>query len=1068
MNQTKKSKKEKSDQINEVIINILSEREKELNCLYKVEEALKNFDIDNEEIFHKLLEIVPTGWQFVDICEAKIIFGNNEYTRDNFKKTRWFQSSDILINKKPVGKIQVYYTEKISIKNGNQFLPEEIKLLDTIAERVSQFIFHKTLKNEIEGLENAKRDIDQNKKAEWRVIVDLLKRPDHDLFQKITRRMLNFLCWSGSEQAKKLLESYSVEKSRENRDNCFPNKPIERKNTESYNSICEKTFEVASKFLNDEDILNNIQNWIKEDKISFLVKTLENRNTSNSDILDAITKYFHTDEEKIEFSESAKMNTTVMILHRFFSEQIKFVNIAKNYFDIKDFYNILQHTIFPTNSRGKLGGKSSGLFLANNIIHKIPELDEDLKKQVKTPKTWYVTSDALIHFLYYNNLEDVIDQKYKEISQIREEYPNIVQVFKNSYFPPDIIKGLSLTLDDFGEKPIIVRSSSLLEDRHGSAFSGKYKSLFLANQGEKEDRLNALMDAIAEVYASTFGPDPIEYRKERDLLDFYEEMAVMIQEVVGKNVGKYFFPAFAGVGFSSNEFRWSHRIQRDDGLLRIVPGLGTRAVDRLSNDFPILIAPGKPKIKVNITVDEIFRYSPKNMDVINLETNTFETVEINDLLRSYGNDYPIIDKLVSVIQEDRVTNKSILNMDFKNDDIVFSLNKLVANTSFIKDMKLILEKLEEHIKAPVDIEFAHDGEDFYLLQCRPQGYSGETSPSSIPKDIPEKNIVFTARKYISNGRIPDITHIVYVKPEKYAELTSLDELRVIGKVVGKLNSILPKRKFILMGPGRWGSRGDIKLGVNVTYSDINNTSVLIEVAREKGNYVPDLSFGTHFFQDLVEASIRYIPLYPDDDDIIYNEIFLNRSKNILSELVPEFSYLEDIITVIDVQKEAKGRILRILMNADLDEAIAYLGSPSDKYEIKGREESFIETQTENHWMWRLRMAKHIAEYIDPKHFGIEAMYIFGSTKNAIAGPASDIDLLVHFNGNDEQKKDVKSWFDGWSLCLSEINYLKTGYQTDGLLDVHFITDEDIKNKNSYAIKIKAVTDAARPLKMKKN
>ena len=194
---------------------------------------------------------------------------------------------------------------------------------------------------------------------------------------------------------------------------------------------------------------------------------------------------------------------------------------------------------------------------------------------------------------------------------------------------------------------------------------------------------------------------------------------------------------------------------------------------------------------------------------------------------------------------------------------------------------------------------------------------------------------------------------------------------------------------------------------------------------------------------------------------------MNRSKNILSELVPEFSYLEDIITVIDIQKEAKGKILRILMNADLDEAIAYLGSPSEKYEIQGNEESFIETQTENHWMWRLRMAEHIAENIDPKHYGIEAMYIFGSTKNAIAGPASDIDLLVHFRGNDKQKKELKSWFDGWSLCLSEINYLKTGYKTDGLLDVHFITDEDIRNKNSYAIKINAVTDAARLLKMKK-
>ena len=96
-------------------------------------------------------------------------------------------------------------------------------------------------------------------------------------------------------------------------------------------------------------------------------------------------------------------------------------------------------------------------------------------------------------------------------------------------------------------------------------------------------------------------------------------------------------------------------------------------------------------------------------------------------------------------------------------------------------------------------------------------------------------------------------------------------MRDVGRAVGRLNKLLPKRQFILIGPGRWGSRGDIKLGVPVTYSDINNSAMLIEVARQKGNYLPDLSFGTHFFQDLVEASIRYLPLYPDDPEIAFQE-----------------------------------------------------------------------------------------------------------------------------------------------------------------------------------------------------
>lgn len=206
-----------------------------------------------------------------------------------------------------------------------------------------------------------------------------------------------------------------------------------------------------------------------------------------------------------------------------------------------------------------------------------------------------------MHFLHYNELEEVIEQKYKDIEEIRREYPHIVQIFKNSDFTSDFVNGVSVALDDFGDCPLVVRSSSLLEDQFGAAFSGKYKSLFIANQGTKSERLSALLDAVSEVYASTFGPDPIEYRAERNLLDFHEEMGIMIQEVVGTKIGKYFMPAYAGVAFSNNEFRWSPRIKREDGLIRLVPGLGTRAVDRLGDDYPILLAPGQPNLRVNVS-----------------------------------------------------------------------------------------------------------------------------------------------------------------------------------------------------------------------------------------------------------------------------------------------------------------------------------------------------------------------------------------------------------------------------------------------------------------------------------
>jgi hypothetical protein len=151
-------------------------------------------------------------------------------------------------------------------------------------------------------------------------------------------------------------------------------------------------------------------------------------------------------------------------------------------------------------------------------------------------------------------------------------------------------------------------------------------------------------------------------------------------------------------------------------------------------------------------------------------------------------------------------------------------------------------------------------------------------------------------------------------------------LLAVGKAIGKLNSVLPKRQFILMGPGRWGSRGDIKLGVSITYSDINNTSMLIEIARKKKDYVPDLSFGTHFFQDLVEGNIRYLPLYPDDEGIIFNEDFLTKSNNILPDVLPEVQELSDVIKIINVAASSDGEVLNVLMNADMEMAVGILTS----------------------------------------------------------------------------------------------------------------------------------------------
>jgi len=1046
------------------LIWFLQERAKELNCLYEIEELLNKPDADIDEVCRGIVRAIPPGWQYPDNCVAKITIEGRTCTSPNFRETPWVQSADIVIQGQVVGNVSVYYLREMPRADDGPFLKEETRLLDTIVDRVGHFIQYNRMKQVFHEYQTARKSLSEHKVEEWRVALNLLRRTDHDLFLNIARRMLNFLCWSGAAEAERFLQRPPVDVcDTGNAGAGDDNRPYQKSVLVLTDGLSDEIFAIASRHLTSEQIFSSIQRWIREERLGFLAQ-LVNQNLPLARVIDAVRRYHHIAPEGIGLPPATKRGVQVSLIRRFLSDQPQFINNAIRFVEIDDFYDILDRILYSPESQGKLGGKSAGLFLAERVLKKTGTKSPHLS-DIKIPKTWYITSDGLLSFLSHNNLSEVVEQKYKDINQVRLEYPHIIQSFKNADLPTEIVQGLSMVLDQFEQCPLIVRSSSLLEDRSGSSFSGKYKSLFLANQGSKPERLEALSDAIAEVYASVFSPDPISYRMERGLLDFAEEMGIMIEEVVGTGVGDYFLPAFAGVAFSRNEFRWSPRIKATDGLIRLVLGLGTRAVDRTSDDYPVLIAPGQPNLRVNVTTDEIVRYALRRADVINLKTNTFETVEVKELLKNAGSDIPGIDKIVSVFDGEQIRKPIGKSVDFDKDDVLVTFDGLVGDTHFIDRLQSLLTLLETELGMPVDIEFACDGQDFYLLQCRPQSYVEGSRPTPVPRDIQRKRILFTANRYVSNGRVPELTHIVYVDPRGYDEMSDLASLTAVGRAIGRLNKLLPRRKFVLMGPGRWGSRGDIKLGVKVTYSDINNTALLVEIARKKGNYLPDLSFGTHFFQDLVEAEIRYLPLYPDQEKTIFNETFFKRADNILADALPEFRYLSNVVKLIEVPRATDGLILRVVMNAEIDQAMGYLDEPSTETQPPAVSRDFGEKQSENFWAWRLEMAEHIASQLDPERFGVKGFYVFGSTKNATAGPGSDIDILVHFQGTEEQHADLLLWLEGWSLALDEMNYLRTGYRTGGLLDVHIVTDEDIAQKTSYAAKIGAVTDPARPLEM---
>ncbi len=1019
-------------------IDELQERVKELNCFYGISSIVKDTKAPLEDALCEIVELMPPAWYHHDIAAARIIFNGFKCETEGFKETPWMQQSDIVVEGERLGVLLVVYLEERPDMDEGPFLKDERRLIDAISELLGTYLAERHVRSSLEKDEKS-HDAPVGKE-DWEVIIDLLLKTDPRMLLRITRKMVYHLYRKGNKRIEEVMQTVCpITPEPGTPQWCGINMPNPRKSLDSLKIVQEEVFRIAKESLPPGEISALFQRWLKEDKARPLLLSSQRKGIPFVEISDEVNRFCENYGGENALAPEDSMTIRTALLSRFFTDRLEFLNVAKKYISLDHFVPLLKNVIGCAQGAGKLGGKTSGVILAHKIIEK--ELKED--NIVSFPKSWYMTSDTMMDLIQYNDLDEVVHVKYLDPEEIRQEYPILEQIFKNAVFTSEIVEGLRRILRDIKDKPLIIRSSSLLEDSFGAAFSGKYKSLFIANTGTEEERLSALTNAIAEVYASTLAPDPIEYRKERGLLDMNEQMGVLIQEVVGTRIGPYYIPAYAGVAFSRNEFRWSPRVRREDGIVRIVTGLGTRAVDRVSNDYPILVSPKRPELRVNAMVEEQVKYSQKYMDVINMETDVLETVNAIDLLREYSDEYPDLEKIVSVYQEGRLIEPSVLT-DMKNSDIVITFEGLFKNKKFLKDIDRVLTLLEDMLGTPVDVEFAHDGEDLYVLQCRPQSQSQLIERKPIPEGIPSDKKVFTANRYVTTGCIENIEYIVYVEPSGYETLESREEMFKVARVISDLNSLLPRRRFILMGPGRWGSRGDIKLGVPIQYRDINNTSLLVEIAREKGGYLPELSFGTHFFQDLVETNIKYLPLYPDEDDIVFNERILHRAPNILSELLPSEKKMEDIIRVIRVSDMYPGSKLAVIMDGDANEALAYI-KPAD------------------HWEWRMEKVKELASKLDPELYGMKAMYILGSTKDCTAGPSSDIDLLIHFDGDERQRDMLFDWFNQREKELIEENEERTGRACGKLLDIHIVTDKDIENKTSWASHIDSPYSSAREI-----
>ncbi|MCG6537890.1 MAG: PEP/pyruvate-binding domain-containing protein, partial [Syntrophales bacterium LBB04] len=262
----------------------------------------------------------------------------------------------------------------------------------------------------------------------------------------------------------------------------------------------------------------------------------------------------------------------------------EFNRLADSYFRISDLLGIRDRLI----GSGQIGGKAAGMLLARRIL--MEDGNEDFSQILEAHDSFYIGSDVFFTFLVNNDLFRLRLQLTRSFHISHDEFGEVERRFLEGKFPPEIIEQFGNMLDYYGQAPIIVRSSSLLEDSFRNAFAGKYRSEFCANQGSSEERLETFLRAMKLVYASALNPDALSYRRAMGLENRDEQMAILVQRVSGMPYKKYFFPSLAGVAFSRNLYAWTDRIDATKGLIRLVFGLGTRAVNRVGNDYPRMIA----------------------------------------------------------------------------------------------------------------------------------------------------------------------------------------------------------------------------------------------------------------------------------------------------------------------------------------------------------------------------------------------------------------------------------------------------------------------------------------------
>ncbi len=551
------------------------------------------------------------------------------------------------------------------------------------------------------------------------------------------------------------------------------------------------------------------------------------------------------------------------------SRDERIIALARRYLGLQDLLEIRARMI----GSGYIGGKAVGMLLARSIL--LQDDPERWERHLEPHDSFFLGSDVYYSYLVHNGWWPRIMRQRTEAGYFTEAQ-SLREDMLRGRLPEEVRSELERMLDYFGQYPILVRSSSLLEDGFGNAFAGKYESLFLVNQGSPEQRLAQLEEAICRVFASTMSEDALTYRRQRGLADLEEPMALLLQRVCGRYHGRYYFPDAAGVGVSRNTFVWEESMDPTAGMVRLVMGLGTRAVDRIEGDHACVVALDQPHKRPFRDRDDAVRFSQHDIDVLDISENRLRSLAVRHL--TSDPELPLrwcaeLDREATQRARERTGGNPVWRLTF---------TPLLRETPFVELMQRLLRTLESAYAYPIDVEFtlhlADDGTpSFSLVQCRPLQTLGLNQRVELPGEVPSRRLFFATDGHFMGGNIDQpIARIIHVDGPRYSALTTVQKFAV-ARLVGQLNRRIADRDdcpTLLIGPGRWGTSSP-ELGVPIRFSDISRVAVIAEVAELGDGMVPDLSFGSHFFQDLVESQIAYVALFPHLGEASYNPAWLS-------------------------------------------------------------------------------------------------------------------------------------------------------------------------------------------------